>query len=112
MKLRTVTFCCLAFLLAPIAAFAVSNGDLMVKPGTPGAARVISRLEQARHVDRMNSRSYTGGQDSAVGIFYSNKSKEIDSILVRLHEGKTVSAEAVGRALDNSGVARYGASLY
>ncbi len=107
-----ITLCCVAVLIAARStAFAGSGADHLIKPGTPEAAQVTARLEQARHLDRMNARSYTGGDDSEVGIFYSHKAREVEAVLNKLHAGKTVSAEEVKNALDNSKAVRLGGSL-
>ncbi len=102
--------CCLATVLASaVLVFAASNADsTIVRPQTPQAAHVISQLEHARYIDRMNSRSYAGGDDSEAGIFYYRKGQEVDALLNTLREGHAVSVEAVQSALDNSNAVRYG----
>lgn len=110
MKLRNVVFCVAALFVAT-AAFAGSGTDSSIKAGTPEAARTISRLQQARHLDQMNSQSYTGGENSEVGMFYARKAHEIDALLTRMRAGKTVSGDDVTHALDNSGAVRLGASM-
>lgn len=110
MNRHAVVSCCFAAVFAgAVPVFAASNGDsAVVRPATPEAARAISRLEQARHNDRMNSQSYRDGADSDAGVFYYRRGKEIDALLNKLHEGQAVSVDAVRRALDNSHVVRYG----
>lgn len=105
-----VASCYFATLLAAaVPVFAASNGDsAVIRAGTQEAARAISRLEQARDNDRMNSQSYREGADSEAGMFYFRKAQEIDALLNKLRNGQAVSVDAVGRALDNSDVVRYG----
>jgi hypothetical protein len=101
----------LAFLAAAAPLSAASNAEsTLIVPQTPQAAQIISRLEQARHLDRMNAQSYTGGVDSEARRFYYGKAQEVDALLNRLHEGHAVSARDVQRALDNSGAARFAGS--
>jgi len=110
MNRHAVVSCCFAAVFAAaVPVFAASDGDsAVIRPATPEAARVISRLEQARHNDRMNSNSYRDGADSDAGIFYYQKGQEIDALLKNLNEGQAVSVNAVRRALDNSDAVRYG----
>ncbi len=100
--------CLCAFLAGAVPVFAASNaGSTLIRPRTPEAAQAISRLEQARNIDRMNAQSYTGGADSEAGISYYRKGREVDALLSRLREGHAVSVEDVQRALDNSDAARF-----
>jgi hypothetical protein len=108
MKSRVIVACGIAALVgAAVPAFAASDTGSVIKAGTPEAQRAISRLEQARYVDRMNARSYTS-EDNEAGMYYQHKTQQIDSILEKLREGGAVSAEDVNRALDNSHAVRYG----
>lgn len=112
MKSRVIAFCCVAALLAgPVATLAGSAAEPGIKAGTPEGNRVVAELKRARDLDRMNYRSYSGGDSSDTGIFYYRKSQEADALLQKLRAGKTVSPEAVKKALDNSGAARLGGTL-
>jgi hypothetical protein len=98
-------------LAAPLVATAGSDdASTVVKPGTPQAGQVMTRLEQARHFDQMNSKAYTA-EDSEAGVFYARKSQEIDSLLKRLQQGEVVPLDEVQSALDNSHAGRYGGSF-
>jgi hypothetical protein len=106
-----VPFCLATVFAAALPALAASNSDSTTRAGTPEVARVMSRLEQARKIDLMNSRSYTGGENSDAGVFYYRKAQEIDSLMNRLQEGQAVPASEVRSALDNSHAVRYGGSF-
>jgi hypothetical protein len=112
MKSRLVMFCCAAAMLAAaLPAFGSSNTDVVIRAGTPEGARVLSCLEQARYVDVMNAQSNTAGYSSDARIYYYHKAQEIDSLLKRLDEGKSVRLTEVKMALDNSQAWRYGGNL-
>lgn len=112
MKSRIIGFCCVVGLLTvPLAALAGSGAQSPIKPGTPEGVRVIAQLKQARDIDRMNSQSFSGGDDSETGMFYYRKSQEIDALLKKLGAGETVPAADVKKALDNSGASRLGGTL-
>jgi hypothetical protein len=106
-----VPFCLLAILLTALPARAVFNGDSLIRAGTPEAAKVISGLEQARQIDRLNAQSYMGGDNRDAGLYYYRKSQETDALLKRLRQGETVPLDDVRRALNNHNAIRYGSSF-
>ncbi len=112
MKWRAIVLCSVLVLVcAAVPALAACNRHYFIKPGTPEAARAMSRLRQARHIDWMNSRSFSGGEDSAAAAFYYHKAQQADALLWRLHERQPVLTDEVRRALDNSDAWRYGGTL-
>jgi hypothetical protein len=98
-------------LLAALSARAAFNDYALVRAGTPEATQVISRQKRARHIDLMNAQGYNGGVNRDAGMFYYEKSLEIDGILEQLHQGRAVSLRAVRSALNNTDAIRYGATF-
>jgi len=112
MQKQLVTLLCLAAILfTALPARTASNGDSPVRAGTPEAAGVISRLEQARRNDQMDAQGYMGAANRDAGLFYYRKSREVDAILKRLRQGETVSMDDVQSALNNTDAVRYGGSF-
>ncbi len=108
MEKSLIPFCLLAIFMTALPAQAALHGDSLVRAGTPEAAKVISALEQARHIDRMDAQSYMGSANRDAGLFYYQKHQEIDALLKRLRQGEPVSLDDVQRALNNRNAIRYG----
>ncbi len=112
MKSRTVMLLCIAALMGAVPpASAASGRGCFVRPGTLAAARAMTRLRQARHVDWMNSQSFAGGEDNAASAYYYHKAEQANALMWMLHEGRPVLTDEVKRALDNSDAWRYGGTL-
>jgi hypothetical protein len=97
-----------ALVFAALPVVAAFNDDTVVRAGTPEAATMISRLQQARQVDRMDARGFMGGVNRDAGLFYYRKSQEVEALLKRLRQGEPVPISDIQRALDNRDVVRYG----
>jgi hypothetical protein len=87
-KWLVMSFCLAAILCTALPAQSAFNGDSFVRAGIPEAARLISRLEQARHIDRMNEQGYMGGVNRDAGMLYYQKSQEVDALLKRLGKAR------------------------
>jgi len=111
MQKQLVTLLCLGILFAALPARAALNSDSFIRAGTPEAARVISRLERARRIDQMDAQGYMGAANRDAGIFYYQKSQEIDALLKRFRQGEAVSMDDVLSALNNADAVRYGGSF-
>jgi hypothetical protein len=106
-----IIVCTASMVLASLRANAAFNDDHLVRAGTPEATQVMSRLAQARHVDRMNAQGYMGAANRDAGLFYYKKTVEIDELLKQLRRGEAVPMSDVQSALNNSDAARYGGSF-
>ncbi len=73
-----------------------------ILPGTPQAAQAITALRQAEKVDRMDSESYRGSDDSEAGVAYYRKGQEVKALLDDLRGNKSIGKDDLQRALDTS----------
>jgi hypothetical protein len=103
-----IIVCTAAMVLATLRANAAFNDDALVRAGTPEGTQAISRLARARHIDRMNAQGYMGAANRDAGLFYYQKSREIDELLKELHRGEAVPMRDVRSALNTSDAVRYG----
>jgi hypothetical protein len=106
MKLRTA-FCAAGLLLTSNINPVFSADSGFIKPGTPEAAQAISALNHAQQNDRMNARSYSGGENSEAGVFYYKKSKETQALLEQLNHNQPITSSDLKHALDGSNAWRY-----
>jgi hypothetical protein len=110
-NISLIIVCTAAMVLVTLRANAAFNEYALVRAGTPEGTQVISRLSYARHIDRMNAQGYLGAANRDAGLFYYQKSLEIDELLKELRQGEAVPMRDVQSALNTSDAVRDGGSF-
>lgn len=86
--------------------FAGSATD-MIMPGTAQATEVISQLDHAARIDRLNAQSYQGSDFSSAGTYYYHKAQDAEALASTLRGNRPISIMEFRHALNTSHAVRF-----